>query len=164
MSGTVLEWFESRLLNREFPVSSSAPLMCEVPQGSVLSPPCFYIPLGINISHGIEVCVRCYADDTLLCLSFYRQPSEQFNGVLNWMTCNFLRLNSDETDVIIFAPVSPGKHITTIHQSTGRTSVSLNWRNVTRVKSALSFPWLRKDLSFHALTTATHKHSATLFR
>uniref|UniRef100_A0A3B3HB31 Reverse transcriptase domain-containing protein n=1 Tax=Oryzias latipes TaxID=8090 RepID=A0A3B3HB31_ORYLA len=119
-SGTVFNWFYSYLSDRFFNVfignscSSKVKMTCGVPQGSVLGPLLFSIymlPLGEIIrQHNLNF--HFYADDTQLYLSF--KPGDL--GLLNnlnsciadiktWMAQNFLQLNMDKTDVIIFGSV-----------------------------------------------------------
>lgn len=117
VSDVALSWFRSYLSGRSQVVSCagrtscSRAVTCGVPQGSVLGPLLFCIymqPLEAiiqrhNISH------HFYADDTQLYLSF--DPSEAHQAIdrLNkclvdirsWMSTNFLKLNSDKTELLL---------------------------------------------------------------
>uniref|UniRef100_A0A8C6L025 Reverse transcriptase domain-containing protein n=1 Tax=Nothobranchius furzeri TaxID=105023 RepID=A0A8C6L025_NOTFU len=119
IKGTALGWFKSYLSDRFHLVnvhnksSSYSRVTCGVPQGSVLGPILFTIymlPIGKIIrQHGINF--HCYADDTQLYLSI--NPDEPnrlgtlqacLEDIKHWMTLNFLLLNQDKTEVLIFGP------------------------------------------------------------
>ncbi len=91
--------------------SSSAPLTCGVPQGSILAPTLFMIymlPMGSILINMISF--HLYADDTQLYLSF--KPGEKciskivvcIEELKSWLMSNFLTLNEGKTEVILFGP------------------------------------------------------------
>ena len=119
IKGTALNWFKSYLSDRFQFVhvhgdsSVYTKVTYGVPQGSVLGPILFtlyMLPLGKIIrNHCINF--HCYADDTQLYLSMKPNETNQLvklqaclKDIKAWMTCNFLHLNSDKTEVIVFGP------------------------------------------------------------
>ena len=119
ISGTALRWFTSYLADRTQSVfinqtlSKATPLICGVPQGSVLGPILFAMytsQLGRIIeSKGLSR--KLYADDTQLYKSFHPDHSAcaaAVNAVEDcclavkaWMTANKLKLNDDKTEAIL---------------------------------------------------------------
>ena len=117
ITDNALRWFTSYLEDREQRVcidgipSSSKPLRCGVPQGSVLGPVLYLMythPLGdIVRRHGLSC--HFYADDTQLYCSF--KPENQTVSVSaiescvkdidNWMLANRLKLNRDKTELLV---------------------------------------------------------------
>ena len=116
LSGTALQWFTSYLSNRRFCVSvnnyesSYSCVKYGVPQGSVLGPILFslyMLPLGqIFLKHGVSF--HFYADDTQIYLPL--RPSDPsrlsslndcLSDVKNWMSNNFLQLNSNKTEILV---------------------------------------------------------------
>ena len=117
-SGVVLKWFSSYLKNRYQIVrfnsrkSSSHPLLCGVPQGSVLGPRLYslYVSPISSIIESYELSHHIYADDT--CLYFSFSPADVDNSVKNidfcihhlcdWFNSNRLKLNCSKTNFVLF--------------------------------------------------------------
>ncbi|XDV19494.1 hypothetical protein PO909_024959 [Leuciscus waleckii] len=117
--GVVLNWIKSYFQNRRFSVqmgectSSSAPLLCGIPQGSILAPVFFslyMLPLG-QIMSKYDVSFHCYADDTQLYLPLkptvpaaVERLAECLGEIKRWMSANFFCLNESKTEMILFGP------------------------------------------------------------
>ncbi len=115
--GTALQWFNSYLKDRSFSVelgkfsSSSAPIISGVPQGSILGPLLFNLymrPLG-DIIRKHNVSFHLYADDTQLYLPLKAGDSIQpllecIADIKKWLSNNFLQLNENKTEIIVFGP------------------------------------------------------------
>ena len=117
LSGTVLKWFKSYLLNRHQTVvingskSANCILKYGVPQGSVLGPVLFTLytqPLVEEIMK-FKLCYHFYADDTQLYGTallndiddlIYRMES-CIAGIKIWMSKNRLMLNDGKTEAIL---------------------------------------------------------------
>uniref|UniRef100_A0A8D0DWT2 Reverse transcriptase domain-containing protein n=1 Tax=Salvator merianae TaxID=96440 RepID=A0A8D0DWT2_SALMN len=119
VGATVLWWFSSYLSGRLQSVlvgrqrSAPRPLICGVPQGSVLSPLLFniYMKLLGEIVRRYGVSYHQYADDTQLYISTPRQFSEAVDvmcryleAVRVWMGISRLRLNPDKREWLWVLP------------------------------------------------------------
>ena len=127
MSGLVLKWFSSYLSKRSFSVSinnvlsETTELSCGVPQGSVLGPVLFLLyllPLGQLIRKFKNISYHLYADDIQLYCSFKLSELHKLSSLTNclssikqWLSENYLQLNSDKTETLIIAPENAIPHI-----------------------------------------------------
>lgn len=117
--GPVLQWFHSYLTNRSFSVNinsyRSAPvkLTCGIPQGSTLAPMLFslyMLPLS-TIFRKYDLNYHCYADDTQMYFPLnHRMTLDKMANCLEdvkaWLSQNFLSLNENKTEVVVFTPSS----------------------------------------------------------
>ena len=117
INGTVLNWIQSYLSNRQQKVkidntcSSEIPIMYGVPQGSVLGPLLFtmYVYPLTDVIKQHEFPYHLYADDTQL----YRpistndfdlmtdELSKCTDGINKWMNTNKLKMNNDKTELLL---------------------------------------------------------------
>uniref|UniRef100_A0A669B2I4 Reverse transcriptase domain-containing protein n=1 Tax=Oreochromis niloticus TaxID=8128 RepID=A0A669B2I4_ORENI len=127
LKGTVLSWFKSYLSERSFSVamgqhsSASAPIYCGVPQGSVLGPALFslyMLPLGL-IFRKYNISFHCYADDIQIYSPLKSDVSASLQPLFNclhevkiWLSHNFLTLNENKTEIIVFGSHTPLDQLT----------------------------------------------------
>ena len=131
ITGCALEWFTSYLTGRlqsvtiDDVVGAPSPVSFGVPQGSVLGPLLFTLytaPIAdIARRHGVSA--HFYADDTQLYAPLSGEDSVNvlvncINDISEWMTDNYLKLNSDKTDVAVFGTSHMLKNV-------GRTSINV---------------------------------------
>ena len=163
LSGTVLEWFRSYLEERSYFVtigsyeSNRMAMTCGVPQGSVLGPLLFslyMLPLG-QVLQNSNVDYHSYADDMQIYIALssddYSPNTSHCVTVLehvtNWMNQNFLQLNQDKTEVIVFGNkekrIAVSKHL---------ESLSLKTRDQVRNLGVL----IDSDLTFSSHIKSNH--------
>ncbi len=103
-----MQWFNSYIRDRTFSVelgkfsSSVAPIICGVPQGSILGPLLFNLymrPLGDIIRR--HVSFHLYADDTQLYIPLKAGDTIEpllacLGDIKKWLSNSFLRLNEEK--------------------------------------------------------------------
>uniref|UniRef100_A0A8C8DYC0 Reverse transcriptase domain-containing protein n=1 Tax=Oryzias sinensis TaxID=183150 RepID=A0A8C8DYC0_9TELE len=128
ISGSALSWLKSYLEDRKYfvqigsCVSDYMALTCGVPQGSILGPLLFnlyMLPLG-QLIRSNNISYHNYADDTQIYVSLTTGEygpvdslSHCLQQISSWMQNNFLQLNSNKTEVIIFGPQKQRESVAT---------------------------------------------------
>ena len=113
--GTELQWFHNYFTNRtqvvsaNGAVSTTQPISCGVPQGSILGPLLFTLYVNDLSSVAVHGKVVLYADDTAIFLSGknIEDIQEKLNSDLErisaWLYANKLTLNANKTKTMLFA-------------------------------------------------------------
>ena len=113
--GTANKWIESYLTNRsqyvdfDSNVSSSLPVRCGVPQGSILGPLLFLLYIN-DISHSTTENILSFADDTTVFLSdsdptrLFSRANKSLEAVFHWFCANRLSLNAKKTQYMVIKP------------------------------------------------------------
>ncbi len=132
LSGPALSWFESYLKDRDFFVSignytsERKTITCGVPQGSILGPLLLdiYMLPQAQIMGSYKISYPNHADDTQIYITIspgdysliqtLRKCIDQIN---DWMCQNFLQLNKDKTEVIVFGANEERLRVSTQLQS-----------------------------------------------
>ena len=116
LSPRTIDWFTNYLGNRYQSVkclgtkSEEKPLLCGVPQGSILGPLIFILYINNLGDYLLDSSVSLYADDTALYTSADSQVEIMLNFrvelsiVSKWLKANRLTLNAGKTKFIIFRP------------------------------------------------------------
>ena len=142
VAGPALDWFKSYLIGRKQTVvidgTTSDPIFMKygVPQGSVLGPKqfCAYtMPLGDILSrHGVPF--HMYADDTQLYISLnsdnlhisIQKLEDCIVETRLWLRKNFLKLNDEKTEFIIFGNGQNVKQFEQIQIKVGNHNVPIS--------------------------------------
>lgn len=139
IQGKALLWFKSYLsrrtqfVNIENEQSSSRPLSCGVPQGSVLGPILYLLyvsPLGSILRHH-DIPYHLYADDTQIYISFKSSVAGDLKNarakleacladIDQWMLFNSLKLNQDKSELLfLHAKHRPAPLLDTVQVQVG---------------------------------------------
>ena len=112
----LLLWIQNYLKNRKIKtrlnnsVSTTANLLCGVPQGSILGPTLFlcYINDIARLTRDLGVSISLYADDAVIYCANYEQffleerLKEALSKVADWCNMNFINLNIQKNKFCIY--------------------------------------------------------------
>ena len=105
-----MNWFKACLTNINGIQSDAEPILCGVPQGSVLGP-LLFIMYTNDLPSVTKYCkVHLYADDTLLFLEsssvqiIEAALSHDLDHVVEWLNQNYLMVNHSKTKVMLMEP------------------------------------------------------------
>ena len=113
LRGTVLQWFESYLSNRERVVKISNVLSEKkyiswgVPQGSILGPILFLLHIHDIKNSSLILKFFLFADDTSTLLinknikEIEKTYNKELDNVKNWLDSNKLSLNMDKSNLVL---------------------------------------------------------------
>ena len=139
ISGSVTDWMKSYLTNRHQQITINGQLSDEIkldygfPQGSCIGPFGFklYTKPLTKIAQYHQISIHLYADDTQLYVEFDPEDSEsalsRLEGCIEdirvWMKQNFLKLNEDKTEFIIFGTKRNIEKVTAWSVSVGDSEI-----------------------------------------
>ena len=141
LDGSALDWFSSYLSCRSQQVlvghalSAETPLLCGVPQGSVLGPLLFSLYTRQLADHIDKFCIdyHFFADDSELYSCLPTEPESALSALRNvesccrqikiWMTKNKLKLNEQKTEVLLCGPSSRRETVPVDCLSVGEASI-----------------------------------------
>ena len=121
--GIALDWFCSYLTNRSqyidtgLSCSTSQPVTCGVPQGSVLGPLLFLVYINDMPTFSTVLSYILFADDTT---GIYNSPSldeaftvinNEINSLYIWFSSNNLQLNASKTKLVLFMTRQKETHL-----------------------------------------------------
>lgn len=174
LSGTALNWFKTYLTDRKYFVSignfksEQMTMTCGVPQGSILGPLLFNIymlPLS-QILQKKNIAYHSYADDTQIYIALSPkdygpidslcQCIEQIN---TWMCHNFLQLNKNKTEIIVF-----GSHDKRLGVSAHLDSLSLQTKTQVRNLGVILDSELNFDSHINSITKSAYYHLKNIAR
>ena len=141
LDGSALDWFSSYLSCRSQQVlvghalSAETPLLCGVPQGSVLGPLLFslYTRQLADLIDKFCIDYHFFADDSELYSCRPTEPESALSALRNvesccrqikiWMTKNKLKLNEQKTEVLLCGPSSRRETVPVDCLSVGEASI-----------------------------------------
>uniref|UniRef100_A0A3B4FPC0 Reverse transcriptase domain-containing protein n=1 Tax=Pundamilia nyererei TaxID=303518 RepID=A0A3B4FPC0_9CICH len=174
LSGTVLNWFKTYLENRKYFVSignftsEQTSITCGVPQGSILGPLLFNIymlPLAQIIKNN-KINYHSYADDTQIYITMSpgdRGPVQALGKCIeeinDWLCHNFLQLNKNKTEVIVFGAKEKRLQVTRELQS-----IHLKTTNQARNLGVVMDADLNLEKHIKTITKSAYYHLKNISR
>ncbi len=103
------------------------------------------LPLG-NIIRKYGISFHCYADDTQLYISTKPDETSKLSkltecvkNIKDWMTSNFLLLNSDKTEILLIGPKNSNSNLSLENHISNVTKTAfVHLRNISKLRNMLS--------------------------